>query len=213
MILKKITAGPFQANNYLLIDEKNKKAILIDASGDFNTIEKYLKEYDATLEYILNTHGHVDHISGNFEIQTKLGAKALLHKSDLPLVDLFEQQIELFGLPPETKPAIDGNLEDGQIVECGDIKLKVIHTPGHSPGGVCLLDEKNKMLFSGDTLFFNSVGRTDLMGGSFDTLEKSVEDKLFLLDPSITVYPGHGCETTIEREKKSNPFFGEIRFV
>ena len=93
MILKKITAGPFQANNYLLIDDKNKKAILIDASGDFNTIEKYLKEYDAALEYILNTHGHVDHISGNYEIQTKLGAKALLNNSDMPLVDLFEKQI------------------------------------------------------------------------------------------------------------------------
>lgn len=213
MILKKITAGSFQANNYLLIDEENKKALLIDASGDFNIIDKYLKEYGATLGYILNTHGHVDHISGNYEIQTKLGAKALLNKLDMPLVDLFEKQIELFGLPPETKPTIDGHLEEGQVIECGNIKLKVIHTPGHSPGGVCLFDEKNKILFSGDTLFFNSVGRTDLMGGSFDILENSVENKLFTLDPSTIVYPGHGCETTIEREKKSNPFFGEIRFV
>lgn len=213
MIIKKITAGAFQANNYLIIDEKNKKAVLIDASGDFDSVKKYLDEYDAKLEYILNTHGHVDHISGNYEIQTKLGAKALLHENDLPLVDIFEKQIELFSLPPETKPVIDGHLEDGQVIEVGDIKLKVIHTPGHSSGGVCFLDEKNNVLFSGDTLFLNSVGRTDLLGGSFETLENSVEQKLFTLNPEFKVYPGHGPATTIGHEKRSNPFFGEIRFV
>lgn len=211
MIFSTIVAGPFSANNYLLIDEDSKKAVLIDASGDFEAVKKELDKHNATLEKVLLTHAHLDHIAGCYELQEKLGVKVFLHQEDKFLVDTLKEQLQMFGLPPEKEPTIDGYVQDGDEIVVGNMKFTVIHTPGHSKGGVCyLIGDK---LLAGDTLFAKSIGRTDLPGGDYDTLEASITQKLFALDAGITVYSGHGGTTNIGEEKKSNPFFGETQVV
>lgn len=207
MILKQIIAGPFEANNYLLIDENSKKAVLIDSSGSFDKVKAELDKHNATLEKVLLTHAHIDHIAGCYEIQEKLGAKVFLNEEDMFLVQNLQQQLQMFGLPPTKEPKIDGFLKDGDIIPVGDLKFQVIHTKGHSKGGSCFLVEDK--LFSGDTLFLGSVGRTDLPGGDYNELEKSITKKIFTLDGDLTIYPGHGPSTTLEREKRDNPFFGQ----
>lgn len=207
MALEVIVAGPFQANNYLLIDEETKKAVLIDASGDFDAVKKHLDKYGATLEKVLLTHAHLDHIGGCYDLQEKLGVKVFLHKDDEYWIENLSQQLHMFGLPEEKEPQIDGYVEDGEEIVVGNMKFKVIATKGHTKGGVCYLYEN--MLFSGDTLFAQSVGRTDLPGGSYEELEESITQKLFSLGGDITVFPGHGGKSTIERERTSNPFFGQ----
>lgn len=205
MILKQFTAGPFEANNYLIIDEKTQKAALIDASGSFDKVKELLG--DATLEKILLTHGHFDHIGGCYDFQSKLGTKVFIHKDDAEMVNKLKEQLRMFGMPAQEEPTVDGFVEDGEVVEVGELKLKVIHTPGHTKGGVCYVVEDK--IFSGDTIFSQSVGRTDLPGGSFQELSASITQKLFALEGDYTIYSGHGPATTLEKERNFNPFFGK----
>ncbi len=207
MIIKTLTAGAFQVNNYIVICEKTKEAVLIDVGGEYQATIDILKQNNAELKYIFNTHAHLDHIAGDAEFQNKNNTKVLMHKEDEFLVDSFQEHLAMYGMPAYDTPSIDEFIEDGQELCVGELKFKVIHTPGHSPGGVCFLIEDT--LFSGDTLFANSVGRTDLPKGSFEELQNSVKNSLFTLDENITVYPGHGPSTTIKNEKENNPFFGE----
>jgi len=205
MILKSFTAGIYETNNYLLICEKTKEAVLIDAGGNFETTEKFLKENKANLTYILNTHGHWDHILGDYELQKAFSAKVMIHKDDEYYLNMLQAQLVLHGVKPVPPPKIYGFLEDAQEITIGEIKIKVIHTPGHTPGGVSLLVGEN--LFSGDTLFHESVGRTDFPGSSHTALENSVKNKLFKLEDNTVVYPGHGVSSTIGHEKQHNPYF------
>lgn len=207
MIIKMLTVGTFASNNYLVACEKTKQAVLIDSGGTCETIMDELKSLGVELKCIFHTHAHLDHITGNYELKKRTGAKSYLHKDDLFLVDKFKEQLMMFGEPDSDNPVIDEFIEDGQILEVGELKFKVIHTPGHSPGSVCFLIEDQ--LFAGDTLFADSVGRTDLPGGSYDQLRESIVNKLFVLDDNIKVYPGHGPSTSIGHEKVSNPFFGK----
>lgn len=207
MIIKTLTVGDFRVNNYLVIDEETKEAVVIDAGGEFELLQSALEEEGATLKAILNTHGHLDHIAGNKEIQDKLGAKVYIHKDDEFLLENIDYQREILGLEHIDKPHIDVFLEDGQELVFGSLKFKVIQTKGHSKGSVCFLIEDK--LFVGDTLFAQSIGRTDLPGGDYDEIECSITDILFKLDDEIICYPGHGMMTKIGFEKKSNPFFGE----
>jgi len=211
MILKKIIAGPFEANNYLIVDESSKKAVLIDCSGSIDKIETELKKYNAVLEKILLTHAHIDHIVGCYEASQKFGAKIFINEEDMFLVKNLKQQLQMFGLPPAKEPTIDGFIKDNDIIKVGELKIKVLHTKGHSKGGSCFLVEDK--LFSGDTLFLSSVGRTDLPGGDYQELEYSVREKIFTLDGDLTIYPGHGASTTLEKEKLDNPFFGQRPIV
>jgi len=206
MIIKTLVMGSLQVNNYLVICEKTHNAVLIDAGGDYNSTIKEAEKYNAKIKYLLNTHGHLDHIAGNYDIQTKAGAKVLIHKADEFLVESLQKQLAMYGMPNCETPKIDEFVEDGQIISVGELIFKVIHTPGHSPGSVCYLTDN--ALFAGDTLFADSVGRTDLPGGSYEELEKSIKNKLFTLDEAIKVYPGHGPSTSIGHEKIHNPFFG-----
>ncbi len=207
MILKQIISGPFEANNYLIIDKDTKKAVLIDASGSFDKIKAELDAYDAVLEKVLLTHAHIDHIAGCYEIQEKLGAKVFINEEDMFLVKNLKQQLQMFGLPPAQEPQIDGFIKDGDRINIGNLEIKVIHTKGHSKGGSCFLLEDK--LFSGDTLFLGSVGRTDLPGGDYKELEESITQKIFTLKGDLKIYPGHGPATSLEREKLDNPFFGQ----
>lgn len=207
MIIKTLVIGPFEVNNYLVIDEKTKKAVLIDAGGDYEATKTLVNELGVKIEYILNTHGHLDHVAGDYDIQTKEKAKVLLHKNDQFLVDSLKEHLSLYGMPEYEVPKIDQYIEDGQEVQIGEMTFKVIHTPGHSLGSVCYFIDDT--LFSGDTLFADCVGRTDLPGGSYEELEYSIKNKLFTLNENVKVYPGHGPVTTIKHEKVNNPFFGE----
>ena len=203
MIIKCFTTGQLENNMYLVIDEKTKKAVLIDASAFIPEIIASVKEFGVDVEYILLTHGHFDHIMGLTELKKALNAKAVICHDDLIISDNINEFTRLFGgLSESVPPTYEKFVKDGDIITVGDMQIKVIHTPGHTEGGVCYLIEDK--LFSGDTLFRGSVGRTDLFGGSFEELLDSIKNKLFKLDDNITVYPGHGPVTTIGYEKKYN---------
>lgn len=202
MIIKTYVAGPVQANNYLVIDEASKEAILIDCSDFVPEIVDYVKANGLAVKYILLTHGHFDHVLGINRMKEALGAKVYVHAGDREQVVNTRDVMMMFGLPTEgvVNPVIDGTLPDNLTL--GSQKIQVIETPGHTPGGVCYLIGEN--LFSGDTLFRGTIGRTDLPQGSFQQIKHSVKDILFALDENIKVYPGHGEPSTIGFEKKFN---------
>ena len=202
MIIKRFIAGRLENNMYLMADEKSGEAVLIDATEDLPEIKETVKKLGVKVLYILLTHGHFDHILGLNSLKKSLNAPAVICKDDLVISDNINEFTRLFGLPDSVPPKYDMYIKDGDEILLGSYKIKVIHTPGHTEGGVCyLVDGK---LFSGDTLFKGSVGRTDLFGGNFNKLSDSIKNKLFKLDDKIEVFPGHGDMTTIGFEKKYN---------
>lgn len=204
MILKEFVLGDLENNNYLLIDEVSKEAVLIDCTIPRDDIEDALKEYGAVLKYILLTHAHFDHIMGLNYFREKYKCKALLHKDDKQLLESMKEFSQEF-LPYELEnQQVDGFLEENQLIHFGGKCIKVIHTPGHSQGGVCYL--LDNMLFTGDTIFREAVGRTDLPGGNFAQLKSNIEQKIFTLDENIKIYPGHGPSSTVGWEKVHNQF-------
>ncbi len=202
MMMKTYISGPIDANNYLIWDEKSKEAVLIDCSDYEETIISDIKENGLKLKYILLTHGHFDHVLGLNETKKATGAQAAIHKDDVVMLDNINEFGRFFAMPPQEIPQYDLNVEDGQELNIGDIKIKVIHTSGHTEGGVCYLIENN--LFSGDTLFRDCYGRTDLFGGDFSKIKYSLKEILFKLNDSVVVYPGHGASSTIGHEKLHN---------
>lgn len=201
--------GIYGATTYLVYDESSKEAAIVDCTSSINDIKKIVDEKNLTVKYILITHGHFDHVYCTFEMKkTFPEALILMNKEDLDLLENLETQCSIAGVENVKIPCVDGLIsEDSKNLKLGREEIEVITTSGHSKGGVCYLI--GNMLFSGDTLFQNSIGRYDLWGGSYEELEKSVKEKLFLLNDEITVYPGHGDKTTIAYEKINNPYFGE----
>jgi len=200
MIIKTYVAGFLENNMYLILDEQSKKGVLVDATACLPEIIEDAKGYD--IEYILLTHGHFDHILGLNDLKKALNAKAVINKKDLVISDNINEFTRLFNQPDSVPPTYEKFIKDGDEIVVGNLRFKVIETAGHTEGGVCyLIDDK---LFSGDTLFRESVGRTDLFGGNFAKLKDSVKNKLFKLDDKITVYTGHGPTTTIKHEKRNN---------
>ena len=194
--------GPIQVNTYLLYDEISKDAILIDVGGSADKIINKINELNLKVIGIYNTHGHFDHILGAKEIQEKLNIPFYVHKEDKLFVENLEMQMAYYGMPSALPPEINGFIDSSTDIKLGNNTIKVIETPGHTQGGVCYL--ASDMLFSGDTLFLESIGRTDLPGGDYSTLKKSVRENLFTLDENIKVYPGHESSTSIGHEKEYN---------
>lgn len=204
IILKTFILGPIEDNNYLLIDEKSKEAVLIDCTEESDEIEIMLKKYDAKLKYILLTHGHFDHVLGVNDCKKKYNCEVLIHKEDQVILDTMADFVKSLMLGKVEIQNVDGYIEENQIIKFGENEIKVIHTPGHTQGGVCfLIGDK---IFTGDTLFREAVGRADLPGGNFNQLKTQIEEKLFTLDGNIKVYPGHGPSSTIGHEKINNKF-------
>ena len=201
MILKTFIEPPIDNNNYLIIDDESKEAALIDCSAVDSDINEELERAGAKLKYILLTHGHFDHIAG---IRPNSDVKVVMHKADLGWLEKTNQYLPMFGMPQMTIPKIDIYVQDGDILKLGDLEIKVIHTPGHTQGGVCYLADGK--LFSGDTIFRESVGRCDLEGGDFDQIVESIENKIFTLPPETLLYPGHGRMSSVEWEKEHNRF-------
>ena len=202
MIIKQFVAGLIENNMYLIVDENTREAVVIDAPADIPELKKTVDELGAKVKYILITHGHFDHIMGLNSLKKTLNAPAVICKDDLELSNKINDFTRLFGVPDSIPPTYEKFVKDGDIIEVGNLKIKVIQTAGHTEGGVCYLVDGN--LFSGDTLFKQSVGRTDLFGGSFDKICHSVKDILFNLDENTKVFPGHGPMTTIAYEKQHN---------
>lgn len=202
MKMKTYIAGPIDANNYLLWDENTKEAVLIDCSEYNEDILKDIKGNNLNVKYILLTHGHFDHVLGLNEMKKALNAKVGINKGDEIMLTNINEFSKFFAFPHVEPQKADFFVSDGDELIFGDIKIKVIETAGHTEGGVCYLIENN--LFSGDTLFRNSYGRTDLFGGNFDKIYHSLRDIIFKLDDNIKVFTGHGASTTVGYEKVHN---------
>ncbi|MHA1568004.1 MAG: MBL fold metallo-hydrolase [Alphaproteobacteria bacterium] len=204
MRIEQIESGFFKTNTYLVIDELTGKAMLIDPAGNWQRIARMIDDGGAEVTAIVNTHAHYDHANRNREAIKLTGAPLLVHADDAPRLTSFSLPSLLFRGRPKLSPPPDRLLREGDSVEVGSLSFEVIHTPGHSPGGICLRYKKH--MFTGDTLFAGSVGRTDMKGGDYDRLAESIKDKLFVLSDDIHLYPGHGPKTTIEHERKYNIF-------
>ncbi|MCQ2739328.1 MAG: MBL fold metallo-hydrolase [bacterium] len=208
MIVKSFIEPPIDNNNYLLIDEESKEAALIDCSSYelADKVKSVLQEYGASLKYILLTHGHFDHIGGiRPEIMSSdKTVQILMNDGDINWVNNVNIYMQMIGVPEITIPNIDKYIKDNEIIMLGNTEIRVIHTPGHTKGGVCYYTDGK--LFSGDTIFRESVGRCDLDGGNFDEIVRSIEDKIYLLPNETQIYPGHGRTTTVGWEKEHNSY-------
>ena len=204
MILKTLLVGPLETNCYILGDEKSKEAVVIDPGGDFEEIEKQLKKLKLKVKYIVLTHGHFDHTGALAQLKKATGAEVLIHAEDASMLSPTGQAQPFFMESGKDPCAADGTLKEGDKIQFGENSLEVLHTPGHTPGGISLLIDK--MIFVGDTLFCGSIGRTDLPGGSFQELIDSIKMKLLTKGDDYLIYPGHGPTTTIGEERKNNPF-------
>jgi glyoxylase-like metal-dependent hydrolase (beta-lactamase superfamily II) len=211
MILEKLVLGPFVNNIYILGDETSKEGIIIDASFEPEKIVEAVKRLGLNIKTILLTHGHIDHIVGAEKVKQGTGGEIAICEKDMWLYDHLSDQGKLFGFGARSLPTPDRFLKHGESVRFGGHEFKIVETPGHSPGSVCFSGELDgkPVVFTGDTLFCRSIGRTDLWGGDFGEIERSIKKKLFTLDPGTLVLPGHNEETDIATEKKVNPFVGE----
>lgn len=207
--LKSFIFNPFQENTYLLINDKGL-CFIIDPGCYFinerKALQDALSREGLSPFRLLNTHCHLDHIFGNKLIFDLFGLKPWIHLSEQPVLDRSPQAGQMYNVPFEPSPNPAGYLIDNEEIRLGEDVLKVIFAPGHSPGSVCFYCEKQQFLIGGDVLFRESIGRTDLPGGSFETLETSIRERLYTLPDDTVVYSGHGPKTTIGYEKKNNPF-------
>jgi len=204
LIIKKLEVGPIMANCFILGCESTKEAVVIDPGDDADRILMELSKAGLIVKYLINTHGHFDHVGANKRMKEVTGAQLAIHPDDEPMLAELSRSALMFGLSAQNSPPADILLKNGDEISFGDITLQVMHTPGHSKGGICLYTKGH--LFAGDTLFAGSIGRTDLPGGDYDTLISSIKEKLLGLDEDTIVYTGHGPETTIGNEKRMNPF-------
>ncbi|MFP5352638.1 MAG: MBL fold metallo-hydrolase [Actinomycetota bacterium] len=200
--------GPLGCNCFIVGDPATKQAIVIDPGGDAERIVATLVDRELTVTAIVATHAHFDHLVAAEALREQTGAPFYMHDSDKPLLDWYEESGRMFlGIELGAPPAVDTGASEGDLLTAGGVQLEVIHTPGHSPGSISLIAPD--AVFSGDTLFAGSIGRSDLPGGDADTLLGVIRSKLLTLDDTVAVYPGHGPATTIGQERRSNPFVGE----
>ena len=212
--IDRFTVGPFEENCYLLVGPSGRSAALVDPGLGSEPILDTLRERNLKLQWIINTHGHVDHVAGNKYFKDHTDAKLIMHPDDVELASRASQQmrsLQLMGFGPgldvPDSPPPEELFVEGVPLEFDGLKFDVIHTPGHSPGGVCLYHEG--ILMCGDTLFMGSIGRTDLPGGSGNQLIESIRGKLFRLPGETVCYPGHGPETTLDHEQRTNMFVSD----
>ncbi len=204
--------GDLQCNCSLVYDELTKEAIVVDPGDEFDVINQHIRHLGLKLKYAIQTHAHFDHIGATRELkENHASMKIALHKADEQIYQMLPMQGQMFGFQFDEPKPIDHFLQDNEELKIGSHSFQVLHTPGHSPGGVCVHFKEGVLtntpfLFSGDSLFLGSIGRTDLWGADFKTLSKSIKDRIYTLDDETLVLPGHGPETKVGFEAKRNPF-------
>jgi len=203
VIVDKLVVGPFASNCYIVGSESNKAGMIIDPGDEAGRILNKVKDLKLDIKFILLTHGHIDHTGVLKEVKEATGAEVAIHGDDVE--HLQDRLVAVaFGLSYPAPPPPDRLLKDGESLDIGDLHFEVLHTPGHTPGGICLLGEG--VVFSGDTLFNYGIGRADLPGGNYSQLINSLQTRLMTLPHNTIVYPGHGAATTIGAEREGNPF-------
>ncbi len=207
MVIKKLVVGQLEENCYIVADENTSEAMVIDPGDEPDRIMDVIKENNFKVNTIVCTHAHFDHVGVIGDIQKATGAKILINERDMELYVKVKDQAALWGFSLDDMPPPGGFLDEGDDLTIGGLAFKIMHTPGHSPGGICLVGEG--IVISGDTLFQGSVGRTDFHGGSISQLKESFR-RLLSLPEDTVVYSGHGAETTIGREKRENMFVSEF---
>jgi glyoxylase-like metal-dependent hydrolase (beta-lactamase superfamily II) len=209
MILKNLVVGPIAANCYVIGDEDSKSGAIIDPGDEADRILNLVNESELQIEYLIGTHGHFDHIAAVGPLKKALGCDFLLHRNDLPFVANSTATARQWGFDIEQVPDPDRYIDKGDVLKVGKLDLQILHTPGHSPGGICVYLPKENLVFTGDTLFQGSIGRTDFPLGSMETLVRSIQTVLYTLADSTRAYTGHGEPTSIGEEKRNNMFVRE----
>lgn len=204
MELMRIPAGIYAANCYIVYSENTKDGIVVDPGGDADHILETIEKNKLNINHIILTHGHGDHIGGVTELKNALNVSVMIHEEDAEMLRNGEINLSTTMAMGSVEIEPDKLLKDGDIIKFGDLEAEVIHTPGHTKGGICLKIED--ILITGDTLFAGSIGRTDLSGGNYETIISSIKEKLMVLSDNIEVFPGHGGPSTIGRERVRNPF-------
>jgi glyoxylase-like metal-dependent hydrolase (beta-lactamase superfamily II) len=207
MIFEQLEVGPLGVNCFVLGCKATREGVIVDPGGDVERIAEIVQRHGLKILTIINTHGHFDHVGGNRKAVAAFGAPLLIHQDDAAMLDRVADVARMYGMQGENSPPADSYLANGQVISFGTHRIQVLHTPGHTKGGCCLYLEAENMVLTGDTLFADSIGRTDLPGGSHEQLLQSIRTRLFTLPEGVTAYPGHGPKTTIGHEKQHNPYF------
>jgi hydroxyacylglutathione hydrolase len=209
LVVRSAVVGPFAMNAWLAACSETGEAVLIDPGAELPRLLALREPGGWRITRLFLTHGHIDHVGAAAEAREATGAPLTLHADDEPWLARLPQSAELFGLGEVRIPALDGHHADGEAVRVGRLEARVLHTPGHSAGSTCLWFPTERVVFTGDTLFAGSVGRTDLPGGDFEALERSIREKLLTLGDDVKFLPGHGPGGTVGEERRSNPFVGD----
>jgi hydroxyacylglutathione hydrolase len=210
MIHEILPVGPLQCNCSVIGDESTREAIVIDPGDNIDQILGLIKKHNLQVKQIVITHAHIDHVGGAAKLRAATGAPILLNQNDYALLKMLDVQAAWIGMPTPGKVEIDGSIGPSDIVKAGPIEAQVIHTPGHTEGSICLYFPIENKLIAGDTLFAGSIGRTDLPGGSYEKILRSLHDRVLALPDDTIVIPGHGPSTTIGEERESNPFLQKM---
>lgn len=220
LVIRHAVVGPFAENTYLVGDSETGEAALVDPGGELDRVLPLCEPGGLRVGRILLTHGHIDHVAGCAAAMKRLGVPCQIHQADAPWLEALPQQAAMFGFEEEglaEPPQVGHHHQDGEPFALGRQAGRILHTPGHSAGSCCLFFEEARALFAGDTLFAGSVGRTDLPGGDFEALERSIRERIFPLGDDVRFYPGHGPSGLLGEERQANPFVGEAsrrgRFV
>ncbi len=206
MIHKILSVGPLKCNCSIIGDETTHEAMVIDPGDDIENILAVIHQHKLEVKQIVITHAHIDHVGGAMKLRAVTGAPILLNQNDYALLKMLDVQATWIGVAAPGEVTIEASIEDGDLLRAGGLAANVMHTPGHSEGSVCLYFPAEKLLIAGDTLFARSIGRTDLPGGNYEKIIRSLKDRVMTLPDETVVIPGHGPRTTIGQERAENPF-------
>jgi glyoxylase-like metal-dependent hydrolase (beta-lactamase superfamily II) len=206
MIHEILPVGPLQCNCSVIGDDTTHEAIVIDPGDDIEQVLALIKKHNLQVQQIVITHAHIDHVGGAMKLRAATGAPILLNQNDYALLKMLDVQAAWIGVPTPGKVEIDQNLGHADTIKTGSLQAQVLHTPGHTEGSICLYFPAQQKLIAGDTLFAGSIGRTDLPGGSYEKILRSIHDHVLALPDETVVVPGHGSLTTIGEERENNPF-------